>query len=208
MGIVSESGLAPYIKPEEKDSFSTLLESTENWLYEDGFDAVKSVYAEKLADLKKHGNPIEQRQREHAGRPAALSSLQKKIESYQQWLNESTGQEEYAHITDEERQTCHAKCDETSTWMYETMDKLGSCATNETPSVTCAEIVAKNQELTKVCSGVKHKPKPKPKKKEPEPAPAKEEKKEEEPVPMETDEKPKEGEASAPAPEPMETEEV
>merc|ERR1711862_998769 len=111
--IVSSSHLAQYCTDDERAAFSALLESTENWLYEDGFDAVKSVYAEKLADLKKHGNPIEQRQREHAGRPAALSSLQKKVESYQQWLNESAGQEEYAHITDEERQTCHAKCDET-----------------------------------------------------------------------------------------------
>jgi len=202
--IISESALAPYTKEEEKTVISNLLEKTENWLYEDGFDATKSVYAEKLGELKKHGDPIQMRASENAARPGVIASLQRKIKMYQQWLSESQGKDEYAHITEDERQTCHTKCDEISTWMYEMMDKQGSVPANVDPIVKVSEISAKNQELTKVCSAIKHKPAPKVEKKKEEPAPAKEEKKEEEPVPMETEEAPKDnGEAV-----PMETEDI
>merc|ERR1712228_261247 len=90
---------------------------------------------------------------------------------YQQWLNESQGQDQYAHITDEERQECHTKCDEISSWMYDIMDKQGSIAVNVNPVVTVSEINSKNQALTKVCSGIKHKPVPKPKKEKKEETP-------------------------------------
>mmetsp|Transcript_1448 Transcript_1448/g.2184 ORF Transcript_1448/g.2184 Transcript_1448/m.2184 type:complete len:777 (+) Transcript_1448:96-2426(+) len=175
--IISERGLAPYATEDEKATFATSLENTENWLYEEGFDAIKSVYAAKLGDLKKVGDPIEFRASENEARPAAFSSLQKKIEMYQKWLNEIQGKDEFAHITDDERQTCLTNCDETSSWMYDMMDKQGSVSVNVNPVVTVSEINTKNQELTKICSGIKHKPVPKPKKET-----KKEEKKEEPPT--------------------------
>lgn len=164
--IISDSGLAPYATEEEKSAFSTALEGTENWLYEDGFDATKSVYAEKLGDLKRIGDPIEKREFETNARPGAVSTLQRKVEMYTQWLNESVGKDEYAHITDEERQKCHAKCDEVSSWMYDILDKQGALSVNTNPVVTVAEINAKAKELTDTCSPIRHKPAPKPKKEE------------------------------------------
>ncbi|KAI2495843.1 Hsp70 protein [Fragilaria crotonensis] len=149
-----------------KSAFSAALEGTENWLYEDGFDATKSVYAEKLGDLKRIGDPIEKREFETNARPGAVSTLQRKVEMYTQWLNESVGKDEYAHITDEERQKCHAKCDEVSSWMYDILDKQGALSVNTNPVVTVAEINAKAKELTDTCSPIRHKPAPKPKKEE------------------------------------------
>jgi len=37
------------------------LEQTENWLYEEGEDEKKQVYCDKLAELKKIGDPIVRR---------------------------------------------------------------------------------------------------------------------------------------------------
>merc|ERR1712127_1074765 len=104
---------------------STALDNLENWLYEDGFDAAKSVYVKKLAELKKHGNPIENRQYEARTRPAAMSMPQKTLEKYTSWLNKSAGDEKYAHITDEERATCSEKLDKANAWMYDILDKQG-----------------------------------------------------------------------------------
>jgi len=196
--IVSESGLAPYATEDEKSSFPTALENTENWLYEDGFDATKSVYAEKLGALQKIGAPIENRHTETTTRPGAVATLQRKVEMYTQFLNDSQVLTEYAHITDEERQKGHAKCDEISSWMYEMLDKQGSVAINVDPVVTVAEIHVKSQELTDVCSPIRNKPAPKPKKEEKKP----EEKAPEKPA--EGEEKP--AEAQAPEAEAMETE--
>jgi heat shock protein 4 len=201
--IISDSHLAPYGTSEEKEAFSSALEKTENWLYEEGFDAKKSVYAEKLDGLKKLGNPLQMRQSEAAQRPNAMNVLQRTVEKYQSWVNSSAADEEYSHITDEEWTKAREVCDSTSNWMYEAMDKQGSLSPCQDPAVTVAEINRKSNEITKTISPIMHKPKPKPKVEEKKP----EEKTEEKPAedkaePMDTDEKPAtEGEA----PEPMDT---
>jgi heat shock protein 4 len=182
--IISDSQLGPYITEDEKEKFNAKQEEVENWLYEDGFDATKSVYAEKLAELKALGGPSQLRASEAVARPNAVASIQKNIEKYKTWLNESQGNEKFAHITDEEFSSCHAKCDEVSSWVYDMLDKQASVAANANPAFTVADLNAKSSELTKICSPIMHKPAPKPKKKVEKP---KEEPKAE---PMDTEEKP------------------
>jgi heat shock protein 4 len=204
--ISSESQLKSYCTEAEQTTFSGVLESMENWLYEEGFDATKSVYIKKLDELKKHGSPIESRQYEAHTRPTAMTMLQKTIEKYTSWLNTSAGDENFAHITDEERSGCSDKLDKSSAWMYDMLDKQGGLAANVDPAVTSEQIHGKNKEINDAISPIMHKPKPKPKveeKKQEEPAaeePKKEAKKEPEA------EEPKEEEAGA-EPEPMDTSE-
>lgn len=193
--IISDSHLAPFASEEEKNKFSSLLESTENWLYEDGYDATKSVYAEKLQALKQCGTPIEFRQQESLTRPNAMTVLQRTIEKYQSWSNSSSGDEQYSHITEEELLKCREACDVAAGWMYDVMDKQGSLSSYQDPIVKTAEINTKINDLTKTISPIMHKPKPKP-----EPVV---EKKEE----MKSDENPASAEESKTA-EPMETEDT
>merc|ERR1712194_699402 len=203
--ITSSSHLADYATDEEKAAFTTKQEGIENWLYEDGFDATKSVYAEKLVELKSLGGPIEMRSSEAQGRPAALNALKANLEKYTQWLNESQTSAAYAHITDEERNTCHAKCDEVSAWMYDMMDKQGSKPQNTDPLFKVNDILFKNRDINNVCSPIKHKPVPKPKKEEPKPAePAAKEEAKEGAEPMEGVEPAEGGEKAPEAPEKME----
>lgn len=181
--ITSDSQLGPYSTQAEKDAFSKLNEDTENWLYEDGFDATKSVYGAKLDDLKKHGGPVEKRAAEAAARPTSIAALKNSIEKYKKWLADAQGNEDFSYITDVEFNTCHSKCDEVSSWIYDMLDKQGSLSLNVDPVFTAADVNAKNKELTNICSPTVHKPKPKPKEV------PKEEPKAAEPAPMETDEK-------------------
>merc|ERR1712232_708459 len=196
--IISASNLAPYCTDDERTSFSESLEKTENWLYEDGFDAAKSVYAQKLQELKKCGDPMQSRFYQAQHRPNAISVLQRSIEKYKNWLNSAANEEKYAHITDEEKLECHEKCDEISSWMYEMLDKQGAAPTYVDPVVTIAQIQEKNKELTNAVTPIMTKPAPKPK-----PAPPAEEMEKEEgnaeAKPMETDN------ASEEKAEPMET---
>mmetsp|Transcript_35159 Transcript_35159/g.52268 ORF Transcript_35159/g.52268 Transcript_35159/m.52268 type:complete len:819 (-) Transcript_35159:144-2600(-) len=188
--IHSDSHLGPYGTDEDKASFGSALETTETWLYDEGFDATKSVYAEKLGELKKIGGPIEARQAEGTARPQAVAQVQHYVDFYKNFANSQD--EKYSHITDEERLTVHKKCDEISAWLYEMLDKQGSLALNQNPVVTAAEIGNKSRELTEVCSPIKNKPKPKPA-----PAPA--------PEPPKAEETPKPEEAKTAEGEPMET---
>jgi heat shock protein 4 len=191
--ISSESQLGSYVTDEDKATFTSALEKSENWLYEEGFDAVKSVYSEKLDALKAMGTPIESRQYEAKGRPNAISALQRTVEKYTNWVNTSQGDAEYEHITQEEFTKCREACDTTASWMYEIMDKQGALAQNQDPAVTIAELNGKTYELTKLVNPTMHKPKPKPKAEEKKEEP-KEETKKEEPAPakdaspMETEE--------------------
>lgn len=178
--IISESQLASFCTEDEKSAFSTLLENFENWLYEDGFDATKSVYVNKLAELKKSGDPIESRSYEAKTRPNAMAMLQKTLEKYTSWLNTSAGDENYAHITEEERSKCQKMCDDSTAWMYDSLDKQGGLPANVDPAVTVAQIYAKNKEVADTISPIMHKPKPKPKVEEKKQEPADEQKKEEE----------------------------
>lgn len=199
--IISESQLAPFCTEAEKTAFSSMLENFENWLYEEGFDAMKSVYVKKLEDLKKYGNPIENRLYEARTRPTAMSMLQKTLEKYTSWLNKSASDENYSHITDGERSTCSDKLDKASAWMYDMLDKQGGLAANVDPAVTVEAIYAKNKEVNDLVSPIMHKPKPK--------AKVVDEKKQEDNSAV-GDEKKKEEEAKEEtgAPEPMDTTEA
>lgn len=193
--ITSDSRLGTYATQAEKDNFGKVNDDTENWLYEDGFDATKDVYAGKLGELKKLGNPVEKRSTEAATRPNAVASLQKNVEKYKKWLSDAQANDAFSHITDEEFSTCHNKCDEVQSWLYEMLDKQGSLALNVDPVCSTADINDKNKGMSNVCSPIVHKPKPKPKpvetpKEEAKPAeqPVPEAEAPKEPVPMETEE--------------------
>lgn len=181
--ITSSSHLSQYCTDDDRAKFSDLLEKIENWLYEDGFDAIKSVYASKLQDLQHLGNPIESRYYQAQHRPNAISVLQRSIEKYKNWLNITACEEKCAHITDDDKLKCHDKCDEISSWMYEMLDKQGTAAAYVDPIVTISEIQEKNKDLTNTLTPIMTKPAPKPKA----PPADEEKKKEESPEPMATD---------------------
>jgi len=161
--ITMESSLGAYASQAEKDAFMKKNEETENWLYEDGFDAEKDILSKKLLELKSLGGPVEKRSAEAAARPLAVASLQKNVEKYKKWLANAQANDDFSHITEEEFSTCHKKCDEVSNWLYEMLDKQGSLAQNVDPAFYASEVNEKNKGMSNVCSPIVHKPKPKPK---------------------------------------------
>jgi heat shock 70kDa protein 4 len=168
--ISSDSMLGLYGTDAEKAAFVAKNEAMENWLYEDGFDAKKSAFAEKLAELKALGGPIEKRQTEALGRAAAVSKLQATLELFNNWANESQVNDIYAHITDEERTKVRNWCDTTSGWMYEKLDQQGGLTPQQDAVLTIADLESKNQFLNVNCGPIMRKPVPK---KAAEPPPAK-----------------------------------
>mmetsp|Transcript_16759 Transcript_16759/g.37682 ORF Transcript_16759/g.37682 Transcript_16759/m.37682 type:complete len:809 (-) Transcript_16759:229-2655(-) len=154
------SSLSKYCTDVERDTLSRDLESSENWLYEDGFDTVKSVYLSKLADLKKIGYPIEERESEERSRPEAFKHLKSVIDKYMAFL--SSNDVKYEHITPEEKSNCRSKCEEMSNWMYTTMEKQGDLAQNANPCVKSVDIMARSRELQTVCNPIMTKRPPPP----------------------------------------------
>ena len=157
--------LKDYATEAEASTFSKALEATEDWLYSDeGFDTTKSVYADKLKEVKTIGAPIEMREVETSTRQKSINSFKGSIELYKGFVQSSD--EKYAHIGDDEKDTCRKAISEAETWLYDMIEKQANVAQNADPVLKVAMLGEKQKELTGKVTPVMHKPKPAPPKKE------------------------------------------
>ena len=67
--------LKDYITEDDRAQFMAILNSTEEWIYDEGEDQLKKVYVERLAELKKMGDPVQQREIEFQERPKAFNEM-------------------------------------------------------------------------------------------------------------------------------------
>jgi heat shock protein 4 len=70
-----------FIVEEERDAFITQLNEMEDWLYGEGEEAQKSVYIEKLVELRKIGDPVHTRYIQFEERPIAERAFREYVNS-------------------------------------------------------------------------------------------------------------------------------
>lgn len=160
--------LEPYVKEQDREVFSGLLTATEDWLYDEGEDQKKQVYVNKLEELKKHGDPIVLRQREHEGRPAAFEQLghslqlmSKAVELY------NAKDEKYAHLDEKDMERVKKCLLEVTSWFESSLNTCNAMSLYDKPTILINDIMAKNELLRNTCNPILSKPKPKPKVEEP-----------------------------------------
>lgn len=157
-----------YVAEEERSEFVSLLDNTENWLYEEGEDQRRQVYVDKLAELKKKGDRICRRYTEHLARPGAVEQLGATIQKYNKFLNKfAEGDEAYAHIESAEVDKVKDAVQVVLTWYDTTLQKQIALPQNIDPVVTVAEIKTQHKTLESTCKPIINKPKPKPKAEQP-----------------------------------------
>ncbi|XP_062295856.1 heat shock 70 kDa protein 4L isoform X2 [Scomber scombrus] len=150
-----------YITEDDSNRLSLMLEDTENWLYEDGEDQPKQVYEEKLDALKRLGQPIQERHREHEDRPRAFEELGKKLQLYMKFVDCCKQKDErYLHLSAEEKSAVEKCVNESMGWLNNKMNAQSKLAITQDPIVKVADIIAKIQELEDVCNPVINRPKP------------------------------------------------
>uniref|UniRef100_A0A3B3SZN6 Heat shock protein family A (Hsp70) member 4 like n=1 Tax=Paramormyrops kingsleyae TaxID=1676925 RepID=A0A3B3SZN6_9TELE len=146
---------------EDNSRLSLVLEDTETWLYEEGEDQPKQVYLDKLAELKRFGEPIQERHREQAERPRAFEELGKKIQLFMKAVEAyKQKNERYDHLDAAEITAVEKSCGEAMAWMNSRMNAQSKLPIMQDPVVKVAEISAKTQELEGICSPVINRPKP------------------------------------------------
>ncbi|XP_077984451.1 heat shock 70 kDa protein 4-like [Glandiceps talaboti] len=151
-----------FVSEKEKEKFSKLLDGTEDWLYEDGEDEKKQVYIDRLASLKKIGDPIVTRHREAELRPKAFEELgttilhiRKALELYAQ------KDEKYDHIPEEEIKKVEKWLKEKDKWFNEKLNAQNQLAINQNPVVLADQILTEKKFLESNCNPILNKPKPK-----------------------------------------------
>mmetsp|Transcript_1785 Transcript_1785/g.2804 ORF Transcript_1785/g.2804 Transcript_1785/m.2804 type:complete len:845 (+) Transcript_1785:87-2621(+) len=156
--------LKVYATNSEKMQFKELIDKTETWLYEDGFDCSKSMYQAKLDELKTFGNPVERRQWEEINRQEACDAIKKHVEACKTFASGTS--EATAHITSEEKAKVRSEAEAVEEWLYDQLEKQGELASYNDPVLTVDMINAKRKQLHTATKDIMNKPKPLPKKEE------------------------------------------
>jgi len=167
--------LRPFINDEDRSKFMAVLDGAEDWLYGDGEEGTKSIYVEKLAELKIMGDPVELRFKESELRGPALGSLKQAIQDALIFV--ASEDENYAHISAEERAKVTAAAEVAQKWLDENEVAQEGKAATEAPHFLASAVDAQKTPVLNVTKRVMSIPKPKPVEvpKEEEAAPAEEE---------------------------------
>lgn len=180
--------LQGYVTEHEREEMSARLQETEDWLYEDGEDEIKSVYTAKLAELKKLGDPLEARQKEEELRGPAARELNYCISSFREAAQSKDPK--FDHIDAGDKEKVISECNKAEEWFKDKKQQQDGLPKSANPVLLAGELKKKTEVLDRFCKPIMTKPRPAP----PKPAATAEAK----PAPA--------GPApDAPAPEPMDT---
>ncbi|CAA7025789.1 unnamed protein product [Microthlaspi erraticum] len=147
-----------YITDSEREAFRARLQEVEDWLYEDGEDETKGVYVAKLEELKKVGDPVEERYKESLERGSVIDQLGYCINSYREAA--VSNDPKFDHIEMAEKQKVLNECVEAEAWLREKKQQQDALPKYATPALLSADVTSKAQALDKVCRPVMTKPKP------------------------------------------------
>eukprot|EP00124_Ichthyophonus_hoferi_P001455 Ihof_evm10s76 gene=Ihof_evmTU10s76 len=137
-----EDKLRDFVSEADKVAFVSVLTKTEDWLYEEGEDELKKVYEEKLAELKKIGNPIVARSVDWVELPKAEETLRKTLVLMKKALTSyANGDEKYAHITKEEMAKVENEVKAKEEWINAKSCANAKLNKTQSPVVTAADIL-------------------------------------------------------------------
>jgi heat shock protein 4 len=156
----------------EQKTFSAALETMEQWLYNEGIDAQKSEYVNRLKQLKEIGDAFTRRKYESENRNAFAEGLRSSIQKFVQFA--SSTDEKYAHIPAADREKVLQDCATAEQWLSQGLATQAQTPLSQNPVITCAEMQSKRDALEHGLHPIMTRPKPPPpapKKEEPAPQP-------------------------------------
>lgn len=147
-----------FVTASEREDFSAKLQEVEDWLYEDGEDETKGVYIAKLDELKKQGDPIEERYKEYSERGTVVDQLVYCVNSYREAA--MSNDNKFDHIDLAEKQKVLNECVEAEAWLREKKQQQDSLPKYANPVLLSADIRRKAEALDRFCRPIMTKPKP------------------------------------------------
>ena len=134
-----------YVNSVDKDALRAAASASEEWLYtEEGEEANKSQYVERLDALKALGDPIHLRYREHEERPRASAHLREVLSGFQS--KATSGDAKFAHLAEKDLQTVIETCANAEAWIGNKLASQAEKPLDVKPVVTSAEIRKRAEE--------------------------------------------------------------
>ncbi|XP_068651510.1 heat shock 70 kDa protein 15-like [Aristolochia californica] len=159
-----------FVTASDKEEFSAKLQQVEDWLYEEGEDETKGVYVAKLEELKKQGDPIEERFKESVERGPAVEQLVYCISSYREAA--LSKDPKFDHIDIADKQKVIKESGDAEAWLTDKKQQQDSLPKHATPVLFSADIRKKAETLDRFCRPIMTKPRPAPAKPQTPPAAA------------------------------------
>ncbi|KAL1559068.1 heat shock 70 kDa protein 14-like [Salvia divinorum] len=147
-----------FVTESEREQLITRLQEVEDWLYEDGEDETKGVYVAKLEELKKQGDPIEERYKEHTERGSVIDQITYCINSYREAAMSTDPK--FDHIDVAEKQKVLNECVGAEAWLREKKQQQDSLPKHANPVLLSADMKKKAEALDRFCRPIMTKPKP------------------------------------------------
>ncbi|PIN04454.1 Molecular chaperones HSP105/HSP110/SSE1, HSP70 superfamily [Handroanthus impetiginosus] len=147
-----------FVTDSDREQLIAKLQEVEDWLYEDGEDETKGVYIAKLEELKKQGDPIEERYKEHLERGAVIDQFIYCINSYREAAMSTDPK--FDHIDLADKQKVLNECVEAEAWIREKKQQQDALPKYANPVLLCADIRKKAEALDRFCRPIMTKPKP------------------------------------------------
>merc|ERR1711963_810463 len=158
------SDWTPFASEEEKSKLLAAVDDNLAWLYGDGETAPKEQFQNKLSELQVLSAPLELRKNESETRAPALEKLKQTVQTYKDLL--ASQEEQYAHITPEQKQPLQDKITETEEWLTKMQEKQEALPKNVDPVLLTSEVEQRQSALQRIGDKVKSTPKPAPPKEE------------------------------------------
>ncbi|XP_013790066.1 heat shock 70 kDa protein 4-like [Limulus polyphemus] len=154
--------LEKFASEQERSLLISMLEDTENWLYDEGENQSKKVYIEKLAELKKHCEPVVVRHREFEERPVLIDQFYRALQLTRKALDQyATNDEQYAHIEAQEMEKVKNALEEKQQWLDHQLGVMSRTPQHQNPPVLVSQIYQELKSFENTVTSVLSKPKPK-----------------------------------------------
>ncbi|BGP34378.1 adenyl-nucleotide exchange factor sse1 [Rhodotorula toruloides] len=153
-----ESSWKKYSSEEDKEKLRQLASQAEDWLYsEEGEDATKSAYVERLDGLKVIADPIALRYREQDDRPRAAAQLRELLNEYQAKVDSG----DLSHLPEDKLQKVVETVANTQAWVSNKLASQAEKMPYEKLSITSAEMLARREAIFNELQPIVTIPKPK-----------------------------------------------
>uniref|UniRef100_A0A0D6QZA2 Uncharacterized protein n=1 Tax=Araucaria cunninghamii TaxID=56994 RepID=A0A0D6QZA2_ARACU len=158
-----------YVTEQEREDLISRLQIVEDWLYDEGEDETKGVYIAKLEELKKFGDPIEERYKEDTERVPLISSLEYCITSYRDAA--LSKEAKFDHIDVGDKQKVLNECNDAENWLREKRHQQDLLPKYVNPVLLANDVKRKVETLDRFCRPIMTKPRPAPAKPQQSPPP-------------------------------------
>uniref|UniRef100_A0A5S6QMH0 Uncharacterized protein n=1 Tax=Trichuris muris TaxID=70415 RepID=A0A5S6QMH0_TRIMR len=163
--------LRSFITDSDHAAFLNLLNTTEEWLYEEGENQKTEVYKERLNELKSYGDPVVERWREACERPKAFDDLARSLQQAQKAYDAYQAKNPmYDHWDAKDAEKLQKAIEEKYQWYEKNISMQNRHKPTDPPSVFVSQIVAARESFELVARQVINKPKPEPPKQKDDPS--------------------------------------